>query len=95
MAQIAVRQAAVGAAVEQLARLARAAGVDFEPPAEAFPSTSEALAVLDREHRPFDVARINLWLAEAGEPAPDLASASALFEELGAHPYLERARRVS
>ena len=84
----------VGAAVDQLARLARDAGTTVEPPAEPFPGTAEALALLDQEHRPFDVARINLWMAEAGEPAPDLAGAAALFEELGAHPYLERARRV-
>ena len=57
----------VGAAVEQLARLASAAGVAIEPPAESFPDTTEALVLLDREHRPFDVARILLWKAEAGE----------------------------
>ena len=75
LVQFAVRQAAVGVAVEQLTRLAHAAGVEIDPPAETFPGTADALALLDREHRPFDVARVNLWLAEAGESAPDLASA--------------------
>ncbi len=86
----AVRKVVVGAAIEQLARLAGSTGVAFEPPDQAFPGTAEALALLDREHRPFDVARISLWLAEAGEPMPDRAGATATFEELGAHPYLER-----
>ncbi len=95
LVQVTVRQVALGAAVEQLARLARDAGIAVEPPAEPFPDTAEALALLEQEHRLFDVARINLWMAEAGEPAPDLEGAAALFEELGAHPYLERARRVT
>ena len=94
LVQMAVRRAAVGASIEQLARLASGAGVPFEPPAESFPGTDEAIGVLETEHRPFDVARINLWKAEAGESATDLARAAALFEELGAHPYLERSRRV-
>jgi hypothetical protein len=93
--QVQVRQVCVGAAVDQLGRLARDAGASFEPPAESFPGTAEALALLTQEHRTFDVARINLWMAEAGEQAPDLAGATALFEELGAHPYLERARRMT
>jgi class 3 adenylate cyclase/tetratricopeptide (TPR) repeat protein len=94
LVQSAVRQAAVGAAVDQLARLAQSSRAAFDPPPETFPGTADALALLDREHRQFDVARINLWLAEAGEPAPELASAIATLEELGAHPYLERARRL-
>jgi hypothetical protein len=94
LVQVAVRQVAVGAAVEQLARLARAAGVAFEAPAESFPGTDAALELLDREHRPFDMARIHLWMAEAGEPAADLTRATSTFEELGAHPYLERARSL-
>ena len=94
LVQVEVRQAAVGAAVEQLTRLAGAAGTTVEPPAEPFAATAKSLALLAQEHRPFDVARINLWMAEAGEQAPDLPGAAALFEELGAHPYLERARRV-
>jgi hypothetical protein len=93
--QVQVRQAVVGAAVEQLARLARDAGIGFEPPADSFPDTAEALELLAQERRIFDVARINLWIAEAREPAPDLRGAAALFEELGAHPYLERARRAT
>ena len=92
--QVNVRQVVFGAAVDQLERLARKAGITLERPAEPFPSTDEALALLDQEHRPFDVARIRLWMAEAGEPAPDLAAAIATFDELGAHPYLERARRL-
>ncbi len=94
LVQVQLRMAAVGCAVEQLTRLARDAGTAVEPPAESFPSTADALALLIQEHRPFDVARINLWMAEAGEPAPDLAGAAALFEELGAHPYLERTRTL-
>ena len=95
LVQIQVRQAAVGAAVEQLARLARGAGVEFVPPAESFPGTDEAVAILDREHRPFDVARILLWKAEAGESVPDLPRAAAIFDDLGAHPYVERAASLT
>ena len=65
----------------------------IEPPSESWPSTDAALELLDREHRPFDVARILLWKVEAGEPVPDLAKAAATFEELGAHPYIERIRK--
>ena len=92
---IVVRHASVGASIDQLMRLASTVGVTIQPPAESFPGTDEALGVLDREHRPFDVARINLWRAEAGEPVPDLARATVLFEELGAPSYLERARRAA
>jgi class 3 adenylate cyclase/tetratricopeptide (TPR) repeat protein len=92
LVQVAVRQAAFGASVEHLARLAAGAGATIEPPTDPFPGTAEALELLDREHRTFDVARILLWQAEAGEPVRDLARAIATFEELGAHPYLARAR---
>ena len=54
----------------------------------------QALVLLGREHRIFDVARILLWKAEAGESVPDLAQTAATFEELGAHPYLERMRKL-
>jgi len=92
LVQVAVRQAGVGAAVDQLGRLASVAGVAFEPTVELWPGTDAALELLAHEHRPFDVARINLWKAEAGESVADLAKAKAIFEELGAHPYLERTR---
>jgi len=92
LVQVAVRQAGVGAAVDQLGRLASVAGVAFEPTAESWPGTDAALELFAHEHRPFDVARINLWKAEAGESVADLAKAKAIFEELGAHPYLERTR---
>ena len=91
--QVDVRQAGVGAAIEQLHRLGLTAGVAIDPSAESWPSTDDALELLGREHRPFDVARVLLWKAEAGEPVPDLANAAATFEELGAHPYIERIRR--
>jgi hypothetical protein len=86
-----VRQALFGAAVEQLAFLAGRVGVDFDAPSEPLPGRREALSVLDREHRTFDASRVRLWLAEAGTDS-ELAAAAALFEELAAHPYLERAR---
>ena len=90
------RRALFGAAAEQLQRLARSTGVPFELPAESFPGTTDALAALDRERRPFDAARIRLWLAEAGEASADvLPAARASFGELSADPYLDRARRLS
>ena len=56
---------------------------------------ADALPVLDREHRLLDAARIRLWLAEEAGGSPELAAAVATFEELGAHPHLERAHRLS
>ena len=94
LVQAEVRQALFGAAAEQLGRLARSAGVPFEPPGETFPDGAAALIVLDRERRPFDAARIRLWSGEAGM-AEALASAAATFEELDVRHYLERSRRAT
>jgi class 3 adenylate cyclase/tetratricopeptide (TPR) repeat protein len=85
-----VQQALFGAAVEQLAGVARHADVPVQLPAGA-PSRTDALVVLDREHRTFDAARIRAWLARDGD-ASQLAAANAIFEELGAHPYTYRMR---
>ncbi len=94
MVHVIVRQALFALAAEQLARLAAAVGVAFSPPTEGFPTPDAALAILDEEQRPFDAARVRLWRAEAGEPNAGLDEAVATFEDLGAHPYLERARAV-
>jgi hypothetical protein len=83
-----------GAASAQLPRLARSAGLPFTPPVEPLPDVTEGLAVLEREDRAFDVARIRLWMAEAGETSADeLERALTTFEEVDARPYLERCRR--
>jgi adenylate cyclase len=90
-----VRNALFGAATAQLAHLAAGINVSVDPLGASFPATGEAVAVLEREHRLFDVARIRLWLAEAGDgSAADLRSASAMFEDLGAQPYLVRASHL-
>ncbi|MGH2384933.1 MAG: tetratricopeptide repeat protein, partial [Candidatus Limnocylindria bacterium] len=93
LVQTLVRHAMFGAGAEQVASLARSAGL---PTPDARPAgRAEAVSTLDREHRIFDVARIRLWLAEesGGDPV-DLDGASRTFEELAAHPYLVRAHRV-
>ena len=41
--------------------------------------------------RVFDAARVDLWLGEATGDAEARDRAEAVFRELGAHPYLERA----
>ncbi|HET9416964.1 MAG TPA: hypothetical protein VFP30_05415, partial [Candidatus Limnocylindria bacterium] len=87
LVQAEVRRAMLGAAVDQLASVARRHG-DF------LGGRSAALPVLDREHRLFDAARVRLWLAEDGMELDELPSALATFEELGAHPYVERAHRL-
>jgi class 3 adenylate cyclase/tetratricopeptide (TPR) repeat protein len=92
LVQAEVRRALFGAAVDQLGRLAASAGVAWAPPKDSFPDSSAALAGLDREHRRFDAARIRLWMAEAGEAVGDRAA--AVFEELRAVDYADRARRV-
>jgi adenylate cyclase len=91
---MAVGQVLFGAAVDQLARLSAAVGATIERQADPFPDTKQALVLLDREHRIFDVARILLWKAEAGESVPELEKAAATLEELGAHQYLERLRKL-
>ena len=94
--QTVVRHAMFGAGAEQVASLARGAGLPTPvlPPGAHLAGRAEAIPVLEREHRNFDVARIRLWLAEeSGDPAL-LASASRTFEELAAHPYLVRTQRV-
>jgi len=79
-----VLRALFGASVEQLASLGHA-----PVPANAvLPGRAEAAILLDREHRLFDAARIRLWLAEGGASV----ETARTFEELGAHPYLARAR---
>ena len=92
--QVEVRQALFAAGVEQIATLAQRAGVSVDPPEGVPGGRASALEVLDREHRRFDAARVRLWLAESGEPDADLSTAAAVFEELSAHPYLERSRRI-
>ena len=97
LVQTEVVRALFGAAVEQLASLARRAGVDAPPvPAGApFPGRSEATAILDREHRTFDAARIRLWLAEEEADPTLLGQSLSLFEELGAYQYVARSQRLS
>ena len=95
LVQVEVRHALFGAAVEQLASLAQRAGVSVSlPDAEAI-GRSGALPILDREHRLFDGARIRLWLAEEAGGSAELGAVAAAFEELGAHPYLARAHRLT
>jgi adenylate cyclase len=90
-----IRQALFGAAVEQLAVLAHATDTAVTLPADGGPGRSAALPALDREHRLFDAARVRLWRAEELGGSPELPAAVAAFEELGAHPYLERAHRLT
>jgi tetratricopeptide (TPR) repeat protein len=86
-----VRQVLFGAAIEQLRVVARGVGASVDLPDGS--GRLAALPVLDREHRTFDAARIRLWLAEEGD-ASELATASAVFRELSAHPFVERAHRA-
>ncbi len=95
LTNVAVCNALFGATVEQLESLARRTGVPVSLPADVPERRSSALSVLDAEHRLFDAARIRLWMAEDGAGSPaDFDSARAIFAELAAHPYLERALRL-
>ncbi|HET9880066.1 MAG TPA: BREX system ATP-binding domain-containing protein [Candidatus Limnocylindria bacterium] len=99
LAQTATRQAMLGAAVEALAALGRAVGLGLELPSvggsgDPFPGRLDGARLLDGEHRLFDGARIRLWLAEEAGDADLLGDAAAVFEELGAHPYLLRAQHI-
>ena len=94
LVQVEVRHALFGAAVEQLASLAQRVGASVSLPDAEVMGRSAALAILDREHRRFDAARVRLWLAEEGGGSSELSAAVATFEELGAHPYLARSHRL-
>ena len=94
LVQVEVRQVLFAASVEQLGSLARRIGASVTLPEGVPGGRASAIPVLDREHRRFDAARIRLWLAEDGDQAADLPGATAVFDELGAHPYLERAHRL-
>ena len=91
LVQVEVREALYRASVEQLRSLARRVGTSVDLSEPAGDGRAEAVGVLDREHRLFDAARIGLWLAEDGDAAGDLRAATLVFEELNAHPHLERA----
>jgi hypothetical protein len=93
LVQAEVRQALFCATVEQLGTLAARLDVGVSLP-DVPSGRSDAVPVLDREHRLLDAARIRLWLAEEEDGSPELAAAIATFGELGAHPYLERAHRL-
>jgi hypothetical protein len=94
LVQAEVRRAMFGAGADQLATLARAAGLApaVLPIDASFPDRAAAIATLAREHRVFDVARICLWLAEERRDPVMRAAAEHAFEELGAHPYLVRSQ---
>ncbi|HET7636855.1 MAG TPA: BREX system ATP-binding domain-containing protein, partial [Candidatus Limnocylindria bacterium] len=66
LTHVEVRQALFALAVDQLTRLAGQRGLPAPGPFEGFPGREDAFAILERERRPFDVARAQLWLAEEG-----------------------------
>ena len=94
LVQVEVRHALFGAAVEQLASIAVRVGVSVSLPDGDLMTRSAALAIVDRERRRFDSARIRLWLAEEAGGSAELGAIVATFEDLGAHPYLARAHRL-
>lgn len=96
-AELLVRRALYGAAVEQLAaladRLGQAAGV--ETGGTFFPGREESAQCFDQAHRLFDAARVRLWLAEEQGDPRLLGDARSVFERLGAAGYLRRAERLA
>ena len=89
--ELRVRRALYRSASHQL-RLLAGGPVDGEW-ADALRS---AASDLRREHRIFDAARVELWLAEAsGDDHGARSTALATFEQLRAGPYVERARQVA
>ena len=92
-----IRHALFGAAIEQLAVLAGASGLaplDL-PGRDEFRTRAEAADIVASEQRLFDAARIRLWLAEERNEPQLLSDATAVFAELGAHPYLARAEHLT
>ena len=96
-AELLVRRALYGAAVEQLAvladRLGQAAGV--ETGVTPFPGREESAERFDQAHRLFDAARVRLWLAEEQGDPRLLGDARSVFERLGAAAYVRRAERLT
>jgi len=50
---------------------------------------------LETAHRPFDAARVRLWLAEDTDDVIQAATAAAVFDRLRAAPFVRRARAVA
>ena len=91
-AELLVRRALYGAAVEQLAVLAgglgRAAAV--ESGGTPFPGREESAQRFEDAHRFFDAARVRLWLAEEQGDPRLVGDGRSVFERLGAAGYLRR-----
>ncbi|MDQ3149051.1 MAG: AAA family ATPase, partial [Chloroflexota bacterium] len=94
LVQVEVAKALFGAAIEQLSSVAQRTGTSVTVPEATTSSRADAAPILDREHRPFDAARIWLWLAEDGSADAGLGDAVAIFDELSAQPYRDRALRI-
>jgi class 3 adenylate cyclase/tetratricopeptide (TPR) repeat protein len=93
--ELRVRRALHGAAVEQLRVLESGPGRETDA-ADGFSDRMLAHAAGLREaRRVFDAARVELWTAEATEDAGLAAAARAIFEELRAAPYADRARTAA
>jgi adenylate cyclase len=85
---LAVRNAVGGAARLHLRRLSGETG-DGEEFRRAMTAHADQLRAVAR---PFDAARVDLWLSEVVGDADARQRAEAAFEELRAQPYLERIR---
>ncbi|HEV8053871.1 MAG TPA: AAA family ATPase, partial [Candidatus Limnocylindrales bacterium] len=96
-AELLVRHALYGAAVEQLAALADRFGqaAEVETGGTPFPGREESAQRFDQAHRLFDAARVRLWLAEEHDDPRLLGDARSVFKRLGAAGYLRRAERLA
>jgi tetratricopeptide (TPR) repeat protein len=96
-AELLVRRALYGAAVEQLAVLADGLGqaAAVETGGTSFPGREESAQRFDSAHRLFDAARARLWLAEEQGDPRLLGDARSVFERLDATGYVRRAQRVA
>lgn len=96
-AEVAGRRALLSASLAQLASLSRRLG----SPAPAIRDgalpleRAGAAEQLETAHRPFDVARVRLWLAEDTDDLIQAATAAAVFDRLRAAPFARRARAVA
>ena len=96
-AELLVRRALYGAAVEQLAALADRLGqaVEVETGGTPFPGREESAQRFDQAHRLFDAARARLWLAEEQGDPRLLGDARSVFERLDATRYVRRAQLLA
>ena len=89
LAPVLVVRSALGGAARLHLRVLAGETIDPDELRRAMARSGDALRSVSRV---FDAARVDLWLGEATGDVDAVDRAATVFAELGARPYLERAR---